>query len=901
MASSKPIQEQIYKSRLTITYRTTITGTLKEETLPFRLLVLGGFAGQSLRGANLLEPLSERHVRTIKRGRSVDDHLREMIPVWRISDSRLQSKIPGKATIEHIEVTVPAVVTSQPKVVPIKGKVFFNSTIKQNGFADFDGQELDAIGSVEISKDPNAGLQWGKVIVSIRDVAYGDRLDPATRAPSGKVVGIAESIIIGKDDNEKKNGIAIDPTKWVIDLIEEPDDGSGGGKPKPTNYKLTPPGDLGEYDVELERAVPITSMASFNPDRLMEAIPEIERVRLLKRLLLRLQSTLRNRPELRSTIRSILAKKEIDKFKALQKWVLINFPILKLNPAPSTDKLTDPEQNDLKALQDELLAPIASTSTDLFPPPDTGSTQPAEPWAIVRPVPNADGTPGALTAPLKFEDRETKFPEAAWLMNGLAVFLANIEEASAETRRLERLKPDPANAISRSLADYPELLNSVTALLAVVDRRMSEYLDEVYHDPEFQELEALWRGLDNMASGVENEDVYIDFLDVGQDELHNDIVDHDLDMFSGEIFNKIYVGEYDRYGGKPFASMIGLYAYGSNAEDIRFLRAMGRVANAAHCPFIASASQDFFAPYKTMEDVAAISDLDAVLAEPQFGKWQELRDTEYAAYLGLTLPRYLVRLPWKPELYGNDTGYRETVPFSRVATPDELDGDLNDADLKENLLWGHASVLFAKNMIASYQGSGWAQYIRGPRGGGLCEGLVSYKYTKNGYEEIQPPVEVAIPDYRELQFANNGFIPLVHKKGEAVATFFSAQSLKKSKKFVEDLATKNAALVTNLAYTYSITRIAHYVKRMMREYIGAAADGAYIQKVLAAWLGQYVTIVSNPDDLTLRYYPFKAATVDVMPKPGPLGWYKATIKILPHIQFEGMDVELQLEAALGGP
>ena len=39
---------------------------------------------------------------------------------------------------------------------------------------------------------------------------------------------------------------------------------------------------------------------------------------------------------------------------------------------------------------------------------------------------------------------------------------------------------------------------------------------------------------------------------------------------------------------------------------------------------------------------------------------------------------------------------------------------------------------------------------------------------------------------------------------------------------------------------------------------------------------------------------------EVEPKPGPLGFYSAIISILPHIQFEGMDVELRLEAALGG-
>jgi type VI secretion system protein ImpC len=96
----------------------------------------------------------------------------------------------------------------------------------------------------------------------------------------------------------------------------------------------------------------------------------------------------------------------------------------------------------------------------------------------------------------------------------------------------------------------------------------------------------------------------------------------------------------------------------------------------------------------------------------------------------------------------------------------------------------------------------------------------------------------------------------------------------------------------------SVTRIAHYVKCIMRDNIGSTADGPYIQKQLEAWIGKYITKVSNPDDLTLRYFPFKAATVNVAAKDGVVGFYNCQIAILPHVQFEGMDVELRMESRL---
>ena len=83
----------------------------------------------------------------------------------------------------------------------------------------------------------------------------------------------------------------------------------------------------------------------------------------------------------------------------------------------------------------------------------------------------------------------------------------------------------------------------------------------------------------------------------------------------------------------------------------------------------------------------------------------------------------------------------------------------------------------------------------------------------------------------------------------------------------------------------SITRIAHDVKCIMRDNIGSTADAEYIRTQLADWIGGYVTTVANPDDMTLRYYPFKKAVVEVAEQEGMIGWYKCSIGVLPHLQL----------------
>lgn len=489
------------------------------------------------------------------------------------------------------------------------------------------------------------------------------------------------------------------------------------------------------------------------------------------------------------------------------------------------------------------------------------------------------------TESLAFSDRDADFPYTDRFVNALAVFLANVELFAVKRDRTTELEQRDAagNAVEvLRVNSIRSIMHEIDALAQRIDDEVQERLHEVLRSAGFRELEASWRSLDELASAVTSNEVIIDFIDVTKAEMGDDLQDHSAYILNSALFRKVYVDEYDRYGGKPIGTIIGLYEFDSSDEDIDWLETVARVAAAAHAPFIAAVSPRFFG-VDTWEDLDRKDDLETLLALPQFGRWDRFRNSDEAAYIGLTLPRYLLRSPYQAR-----TARRQVVSFTE---------DIRDA---RDFLWGNAAVLFARNMVRSFEESGWCQYIAGPRGGGLVKGLPVHVTVHHGQEELQPPTEIAIADYRELQFANAGFIALVHCKDTADATFFSARSIKKAIEFESDLDTKNADLVCNLAYTLSVTRIAHYVKRMVRDYIGSTADAPYIQTMLENWLVDYVTTAVNPDDLTLLYYPFKAMSVSVEPKPGPFGWYKCVVSVLPHVQFQGMDVELRLEAALGG-
>ncbi len=477
---------------------------------------------------------------------------------------------------------------------------------------------------------------------------------------------------------------------------------------------------------------------------------------------------------------------------------------------------------------------------------------------------------------IEFKDHDPNFDHANRFANGLAAVLANIELVE---------RGEDGAIVSWNVESLRELMIEIDNLTDRIDQVLQDRLQLVVEGEALRKLEVSWRSLNDMTQQVNesgSNEIIVDFIDVTKETLGEDFEDHSAYILTSSLFKKVYIDEYDRYGGRPFGAMIGLYEFNSSEDDIAWLRTMSNVASNAHCPFIATVEPQFFG-VETWDDLELKEDVEELLNLPQFGPWARFRETHGAAYIGLTLPRFLLRAPYKPR--GSKS---ERIKFTeRIGGSDDY-------------LWGSAAVLFARNMIRSFATSGWCQHIAGPLGGGLIEGLPVHMVEHHGQEELQPPVEIEIPDYRELQFANAGFIPLVYCKGSSDATFFSARSVKKAIEFEEDLATKNADLVCNLAYTLSITRIAHYVKRMVRDYIGSTADAPYIQAMLERWLVNYVTTAVNPDDLTLRYFPFKAMSVAVEPKPGPFGWYSCVVSVLPHIQFQGMDVELRLEAALGG-
>ena len=159
----------------------------------------------------------------------------------------------------------------------------------------------------------------------------------------------------------------------------------------------------------------------------------------------------------------------------------------------------------------------------------------------------------------------------------------------------------------------------------------------------------------------------------------------------------------------------------------------------------------------------------------------------------------------------------------------------------------------------------WCAAIRGVEGGGLVEGLPTHTFaTDEGEIAMKCPTEVAIPDRREKELSDLGFIPLLHCKGRDYAAFFATQSVQKAKKYDSDAATASARLSSQLQYIMATSRFAHYLKAITREKIGSFMTRQNCEDYLTRWISNYVTTDDNASQETKAQYPLREARIEVV-------------------------------------
>ena len=271
---------------------------------------------------------------------------------------------------------------------------------------------------------------------------------------------------------------------------------------------------------------------------------------------------------------------------------------------------------------------------------------------------------------------------------------------------MAKLQVSLAGAPFRALEDFhPDRLFRNLDLFHGFDAADTEALAErmrgLLHDPHFQAVEAAWRGLDFVirSDSGDDSDVRIRIAHFPKAEAARDLLEA---KSRGETRMKALLGAF------KWRAVIGLYAFGSDSADIEFLGHMARLAAHIGAPFIAEGSAD-------MGD-----------------RWEELRAIPEASYLGLALPRFLLRLPYSSGISAINAFSFEEMPAAPVHA---------------HYLWGNPALAFLTLLTA---------------GGALnLEGLPIHTYQHEGELQMTPGAEVCMTETQILSLIDLGLMPLV--------------------------------------------------------------------------------------------------------------------------------------------
>ncbi len=315
-------------------------------------------------------------------------------------------------------------------------------------------------------------------------------------------------------------------------------------------------------------------------------------------------------------------------------------------------------------------------------------------------------------------------------------------------------------------------------VLAVIDRALSSQMRALLHVPAFQALEAAWRAVFLLVRRLETDSqLKLYLIDISKPELaedlggsqvlpSDDLPGADLpradlrskDLRSAGLFRLLVNRSVGTPGAEPWALVVGNYTFGPNRQDASILARLAQIASAAGAPFLAGASPravgcESFAETPYPEDWKSEAEGDDGAA------WAGLRQLPEAGYLGLALPRFLLRLP-----YGPTTDPVESFSFE----------EMPNSPAHEDYLWGNPAFACALLLAQSFSDNGWQMR---PGAHSELDGLPLHVYKRDGDSELKPCAEALLTERAAGKILELGPMPLVWLKGQDAVRLVRFQSM----------------------------------------------------------------------------------------------------------------------------
>ena len=263
-----------------------------------------------------------------------------------------------------------------------------------------------------------------------------------------------------------------------------------------------------------------------------------------------------------------------------------------------------------------------------------------------------------------------------------------------------------------------DVLETINALVAAIDKKLTEQVNEILHNEKFKEVESAWRGLHHLVSNTEtDEKLKIRVLNISKKELSKT-----FKKFAGTrwdqspLFKKIYGEEFDTPGGEPYGCLVGDYAFDHSAPDLEVLKGMAKICGASHAPFITAPAPSLFS-FDSWTEVNNPAQLKPQFKRPEYAGWNSFRETEDCKYIGMAMPRFLGRVPYGPN----------TSPVDGFHFEEDVDGSDHSS-----YCWANSAYAMATNITRSFKYFGMCTSIRGAESGGAVQGLPVHTFPHVG-------------------------------------------------------------------------------------------------------------------------------------------------------------------------
>jgi len=274
---------------------------------------------------------------------------------------------------------------------------------------------------------------------------------------------------------------------------------------------------------------------------------------------------------------------------------------------------------------------------------------------------------------------------------------ADLESLLRPTSLLEQIAAggsdpfeDYVKDLARAHAAAPEMSRG--------SKDLTERMNSLLHHPRFQALEAAWRGVDFVVREMDDAAARVSIVQFSQNDLAVDLASENLK--ATRLYSLLH--------SRRWTAVVGLHLF--DETSIELLAHVALIAGDAKIPYLGQGSPGI----ATQLDV--------------------LKEIPEASYVGLALPRLLLRLP-----YGPRTSSVESFEY------EEMPG----APVHEHYLWGNAAL------------GPLAVLARADAENLNLDGLPAHTYKDGSEWTMKPCAEMYLTETQVLALIDCGMMPLV--------------------------------------------------------------------------------------------------------------------------------------------